>query len=59
VDAIEQETILPGGQGAVELTLMHPERFGAALRAGGSFEIREGARVVGWGVIERIGSPVE
>ena len=34
------------------MTLLHPERFGAELRRGSQFEIREGSRVVGKGMIE-------
>ena len=51
---MEGESLSPGEESDVELTLVHPERFGAELRSGGRFEIREGARVVGWGVIEDV-----
>ena len=54
VDDMEGESLSPGEESDVELTLVHPERFGAELRSGGKFEIWEGARVVGWGVIEDV-----
>jgi translation elongation factor EF-Tu-like GTPase len=54
IDAIEREEMAPGEQRQVELTLLYPERFGMDLRAGKEFEIREGVRVVGWGVIENV-----
>jgi translation elongation factor EF-Tu-like GTPase len=54
LDAMEREAMAPGEDGEVELTLLYPERFGTDLRAGSKFEIREGARVVGWGIIEGI-----
>ena len=54
LDAMEREAMLPGEAGEVEMTLVHPERFGMDLRSGNKFEIREGARVVGWGIIEDV-----
>lgn len=54
IDAMAREEMAPGEQGEVELTLLHPERFGMDLRVGREFEIREGARVVGWGIIEDV-----
>jgi translation elongation factor EF-Tu-like GTPase len=54
LDAMEPEAMSPGDAGEVELTLVHPERFGMDLRSGSKFEIREGARVVGWGIIEDV-----
>jgi translation elongation factor EF-Tu-like GTPase len=46
--------MLPGEEGNVEMTLLHPERFGEDLRRGGRFEIREGIKAVGWGTIEEV-----
>ena len=54
IDTIEGETILPGEEGEVEMTLVNPEGFGAELRRSGRFEIREGSKVVGWGIIEDV-----
>lgn len=54
VDDMEKEPLSPGEEGEVEMTLVHPERFGADLCFGSRFEIREGTRVVGWGVIEDV-----
>ena len=54
VDEIDKDSLSPGEAGEVEITLIHPERFGVDLRSGGKFEIREGTRVVGWGVIEDV-----
>ena len=53
---MEPEAIAPGDAGEVEMTLIHPERFGIDLRSGSKFELREGARVVGWGIIEDVRS---
>ena len=54
VDGMNRASLAPGEEGEVEMTLVHPERFGADLRAGNRFELREGNRVVGWGVIEDV-----
>ena len=54
LDAMEREAMLPGENGEVELTVAHPERFGMDLHSGGRFEIREGSKVVGWGIIEDV-----
>jgi translation elongation factor EF-Tu-like GTPase len=54
IDAIEGDTMPLGEKGDVVMTLLHPERFGRDLRRGGRFEICEGARVVGWGIIEEV-----
>jgi translation elongation factor EF-Tu-like GTPase len=54
VDDMDRESMSPGEEGNVELTLVDPERFGPDLRTGNKFEIREGTRVVGWGVIEDV-----
>ena len=54
LDAMDPEAMSPGDAGEVEMTLVHPERFGTDLRSGSKFEIREGARVVGWGIIEDV-----
>jgi translation elongation factor EF-Tu-like GTPase len=52
VDEIDKEMLSPGEEGEVEMTLVHPERWGRELRPGTEFEIREGSRVVGHGVIK-------
>ena len=44
----------PGEAGRVEMTLLNPERFGDGLRRGNRFEIREGAGIVGWGIIDEV-----
>src|SRR5687768_7236140 len=54
VDAIDKGTLSPGGQGEVEMTLLHPERWKDELRPGAEFEIREGSRVVGRGKIKEV-----
>jgi translation elongation factor EF-Tu-like GTPase len=54
IDAIEDDTILPGGEGGLAMTLLHPERFGKELRRGSRFEIREGSKIVGWGIIDEV-----
>jgi translation elongation factor EF-Tu-like GTPase len=54
VDEMERDPLAPGQEGEVKMTLLHPERFGAELRSGSKFEIWEGGRVVGWGVIEDV-----
>jgi hypothetical protein len=51
---MEQETMSPGEAGGVEMTVLDPERFGDELRRGNRFEIHEGARVVGWGIIDEV-----
>jgi len=51
---MNRASLAPGEEGEVEMTLVHPERFGADLRVGNRFELREGNRVVGWGVIEDV-----
>ena len=56
LDAMEPEAMSPGDAGEVEMTLVHPERFGMDLRAGSKFVLREGAKVVGWGIIEDVRS---
>jgi translation elongation factor EF-Tu-like GTPase len=45
---------LPGGEAEIELSFLFPEYFGARLRVGATFEMREGARVIGTGTIERL-----
>jgi translation elongation factor EF-Tu-like GTPase len=54
VDAIEGDSMSPGGEGDVEMTLLHPERFGEELRRGSRFEIHEGSKVVGWGIVQEV-----
>ena len=54
VDEMDKETLSPGEEGDVEMTLVHPERFGTELQPGAKFEIREGSRVVGWGIIKNV-----
>jgi len=51
---MEREAMSPGETGEVEMTLVHPERFGLDLHSGSKFELREGTRVVGWGIIEDV-----
>jgi translation elongation factor EF-Tu-like GTPase len=51
---MEHEAMSPGDAGGVEMTLLNPERFGDELRRGNRFEIREGARIVGWGIIDKV-----
>lgn len=55
IDRFDRESFGPGDTGRVEMTLLHPERFGGSLRTGARFEIFEGFRSVGWGVIEQVG----
>jgi len=43
VDEIDKETLSPGEEGEVKMTLVHPERFGTELQPGAKFEIREGS----------------
>jgi translation elongation factor EF-Tu-like GTPase len=57
VDEIDKETLSPGEEGEVEMTLMHPKRWGAELWPGAKFEIREGSRVVGRGIIRDVRTP--
>jgi hypothetical protein len=54
VDDIDKETLSPGEEGEVEMTLMHPQRFGTKLHPGATFEIREGSRVVGRGIVNDV-----
>jgi translation elongation factor EF-Tu-like GTPase len=44
----------PGEEGEVEMTLVHPGRWGRELQPGAKFEIREGSRVVGHGIIKEV-----
>jgi translation elongation factor EF-Tu-like GTPase len=57
VDEIDKGTLSPGEEGEVEMTLMHPERWGTEVRPGAKFEIREGSRVVGKGIIREVRTP--
>jgi translation elongation factor EF-Tu-like GTPase len=57
VDEIDKGTLSPGEEGEVEMTLVHPEQWGAELRPGAKFEIREGSRVVGKGIIRDVRTP--
>lgn len=54
IDEIDKGTMSPGEEGKVVMTLLHPERWGAELRPGARFEIREGPRVVGHGIIKDV-----
>jgi translation elongation factor EF-Tu-like GTPase len=51
---IDKGTLSPGEEGEVEMTLLHPERWGTELQPGANFEIREGLRVVGRGIIKDV-----
>jgi translation elongation factor EF-Tu-like GTPase len=54
VDEIDKGTLSPGEEGEVKMTLVHPERFGTELQPGAKFEIREGSRIVGGGIIKDV-----
>ena len=54
VDKIDKQSLSPGEQSEIEITLTHPKRFGIALRAGNKFEIKEGSNMVGWGNIRNV-----
>jgi hypothetical protein len=54
---MENDELSPGANAVVEMTLLYPERFGSALHEGNQFEIWEGLRKVGWGVIQSLRRP--
>ncbi|HWA90303.1 MAG TPA: hypothetical protein VG889_09730 [Rhizomicrobium sp.] len=55
IDVIEgRESLSPGESGNIEARLLRPEFFADQLVPGARFEIREGARPVGWGIIEEV-----
>jgi translation elongation factor EF-Tu-like GTPase len=54
VDKIAKGALSPGEESNVKISLVHPERFGDALRYGNKFEIKEGSKVVGWGIIDEL-----
>jgi len=51
VDKIDNESLSPGEQSEIKISLTHPERFGNKLRSGNKFEIKEGSKIVGWSSI--------
>jgi translation elongation factor EF-Tu-like GTPase len=56
---MDKEMLSPGEEGDVEMTLVHPERFGKGLQPGAKFEIQERSRVVGWGIIKDVRAPTQ
>lgn len=54
IDKIDGGMLAPGGEAEVSMTLVQPDRFGAALRVGEQFDLLEGSRAVGRGVIQQL-----
>ncbi|HEX5279754.1 MAG TPA: hypothetical protein VFW28_06720 [Micropepsaceae bacterium] len=55
IDAISgEQRMAPGERQTVEMSLLHPEYFHGQLGPGTKFEICEGPKVVGTGVIREI-----
>jgi elongation factor Tu len=47
----DREWLAPGEECEARIAFLHPEAFGERLRAGGSFEFREGLKVTGSGTV--------
>jgi translation elongation factor EF-Tu-like GTPase len=54
VDGIDRDRLYPGHDGNVTMTVLHPERFGSDFKPGVKFDIWEGTRIVGSGVIKDV-----
>ena len=54
IDDRMKEMLLPGESGYVKISIAYPGRFGEEMCEGSRFEIHEGKRMIGCGIIEKI-----